>query len=65
MTIVETLRTRIGLIALKPMAQIIGSHYQTLYGRVREGAIPYTRVGSRIRFDPGQVADWLESRQIG
>jgi len=65
MTLDQDLRSRSGLLLLKPLALLIGVHYQTLYGWTREGHIPHVRVGTRIKFDPTKVADWLQARSIG
>jgi excisionase family DNA binding protein len=64
-TIDNTLRTSAKLLPLKALALTLGIHYQTLYGWVREGSIPFTRVGARIKFDGSAVADWLDRRRVG
>jgi excisionase family DNA binding protein len=65
MTVVQKLRSITGFLSPKQLAVIIGSHYQTIYGWAREGTIPHTRLGARLRFDPVTVADWLEAQQLG
>jgi excisionase family DNA binding protein len=64
MTITQRLRAVSGYLTPKQLAPIIGSHYQTVYAWAKEGTIPHTRVGSRLRFDPHTIADWLERQQI-
>jgi excisionase family DNA binding protein len=34
----------------------------TVYEGTKEGKIPYMRIGSRIKFDPGALAVWMETR---
>jgi predicted DNA-binding transcriptional regulator AlpA len=58
-TLDQRLRSKEGLIPLKPLAQLIGFHYHTVYGWVAADQIPYVRIGTRIEFDPTVVADWL------
>jgi excisionase family DNA binding protein len=60
-----TLRSNHGFITAKSLSKILSVHYQTLYGWVSDGLIPYTRVGSRIKFEGIIVADWLQSRRVG
>ena len=63
MTIIDTLKNTHGYLGLKPFAAMIGSHPRTVYGWVREGKLPHSRIRSRYRFDPSVVAAWLEKRE--
>ena len=65
MSVVEHLRATQGLIGRTQLAAMLGTHPQTLWGWCAEGKIPHTRVGCRLKFDPGVVAEWLEKREVG
>jgi excisionase family DNA binding protein len=39
-----------GYLTPKQLALLIGKHYQTVYDWARQGTIPHTRLGSRLRF---------------
>jgi excisionase family DNA binding protein len=44
------------------LAKILSTSKMTIYRLVKQGAIPYFRVGGLIRFDPQAVADWLRRK---
>ena len=64
MTVIEQLRATQGLIGRTRLAALLGAHKQTVWTWVLLGKIPHLRVGSRLRFDPAGIADWLESKQV-
>lgn len=44
------------------LARILSTSKMTIYRLVKQGDIPYFRVGGLIRFDPQAVADWLRRK---
>ena len=44
------------------LARILSTSKMTIYRLVKQGNIPYFRVGGLIRFDPQAVADWLRRK---
>lgn len=46
------------LLTVKEMAEYFKCHEQTVYDRVKEGAIPHSRVGKSIRFNLDEVIEW-------
>jgi len=65
MTITGRLSLSAGLLTVKQVAVALGCHPMTIYGWAEEGKIPHVRVGSRLKFDGGALAAWLEKRQVG
>ncbi len=65
MTLVDALRARKGLLTVRELAELLSCHQMTLYGWAREGKLPHLRVGARLKFDPVEVAEWLEWRSVG
>jgi excisionase family DNA binding protein len=64
-TLVQKLNRMNGLLDSKQVIGILGVHICTLQIWTRRGEIPFLRVGRSVRFDPAQLATWLEKRQIG
>jgi excisionase family DNA binding protein len=64
-TLVERLEARSDLMSVNELAEIIGSHAQTIYKWTRQHKLPYVRVGGRLKFDPIVTAGWLRARSIG
>lgn len=46
------------LLKAKQVAEYLGIHEQTLYDLVEKKAIPHSRVGRSIRFNPSEIIDW-------
>jgi excisionase family DNA binding protein len=64
-TLVQKLNKMNGLLDSKQVIRILGVHKCTLQIWTRRGEIPFIRVGRSVRFDPAQLATWLETRQMG
>lgn len=64
MTIAERLRATKKPLTVKEVAETLGCHIMTIYDWIKEGKIPHMRIGSRIKFDPGALASWVEARSI-
>ena len=62
MSVVTDLKARKGFISVKEVAGLLGMHRQTVYQLVWDGRLPYTKVGDRLKFDPAELARWIESR---
>ena len=43
------------------LAKLLGVTRQHIYKMAAAGSLPSFRVGSAVRFDPKQVAEWLKS----
>ena len=62
MTLAEQLRSRKKALTVEELAELLCIAIRTLYKEVEENHIPFFRVRSAIRFDPHQVADWLDGK---
>ncbi len=62
MTLVEQLRSRKKALTVEELAGLLCIAVRTLYKEVEDDHIPFFRVRTSIRFDPHQVADWLETK---
>jgi excisionase family DNA binding protein len=47
---------------VEELADLSGVAVRTLYKEVEDDHIPFFRVRTSIRFDPHQIADWLETK---
>ncbi len=50
---------------LKPaeLSDHLGVPKPTIYSWVRRGDIPFVKLGGLVRFDPGEIHDWLKERK--
>jgi excisionase family DNA binding protein len=64
MNIIDTLRATTRPLTIAQVSEVLGIHPQTAYRWVDAGRLPVIRIGSRIRFDPSRIADWLEARTV-
>jgi excisionase family DNA binding protein len=62
MTLVEQLRSRKKALTVEELAGLLCIAARTVYKEVEDDHIPFFRVRSSIRFDPHQIADWLETK---
>jgi excisionase family DNA binding protein len=65
MRVIEALSRMEGLLTVKQVASLLAVHEMTVYGWTKAGTMPHLRVGSRLKFDPAAVAEWLGARQVG
>ena len=63
MRLVETLRSKTGALKVPEIARLLGVTGQHIYKMAASGSIPSFRVLGSVRFDPDEVADWLERKQ--
>jgi excisionase family DNA binding protein len=61
--LVERLRAMDRLLTAPQLAAMLGLHRLTLYTKAREGKIPSLRVGDAIRFDPVEIANYLQGNR--
>lgn len=64
-TLVERLEARNGLMSVNELAELIGTHTQTIYKWTRQHKLPCIRVGGRLKYDPVATAGWLRARSVG
>lgn len=64
MTLAERLRSKNKALTVEEVADLLGVAIRTVYKEVEDNRIPFFRVRSSIRFDPHQVADWLEGKMV-
>lgn len=57
MTPTDTLPT---LLDIDQLANRLGTSHRHIRRLVAERRIPYVKVGRLIRFDPGEIATWLD-----
>jgi excisionase family DNA binding protein len=53
------------LVDIQTVAHSFGISMRQVRRFVAEGQIPFVRVGHLIRFDPGQLNDWIDARRAG
>ncbi len=63
MKLVETLKSRTGALKVADIAKILGVTPQHIYKMAAKGAIPSFRNSGSVRFDPDDVATWLQEKQ--
>lgn len=52
-------------ITAQELAAILRVEPDMVYKNARAGIIPHFRIGTSVRFDPKDVADWIDQQQIG
>jgi len=50
------------LVSSREAAAILGIHKETLYRWVKDGTLRATRIGGRVKFDPGTLVEYLRAR---
>ena len=63
MKLVETLRNKAGALKVGEIAKLLGVTPQHIYKMAASGRIPAFRVSGSVRFDPDEVATWLQGKQ--
>ena len=64
MNIAAELRNRKQALTVSEVAEILHFDEETLRRHVRRGDIPCFKIGGTIRFDPNQLADWLDAMSM-
>jgi excisionase family DNA binding protein len=52
------------LIDVATLAEHLGLTERTIRRKVAQGEIPHYKIGSSIRFDPGEIEAWLEACRV-
>ena len=60
--IVRTLEASEHALRAGEVARLLGVTRQHIYKMAAEGTIPSFRIGSAVRFDPKQLAEWLRRK---
>src|SRR5882672_5541275 len=63
MKLVDTLKSRTGALKVADVAKLFGVTPQHIYKMAASGRIPSFRISGSVRFDPEEVATWLEGKQ--
>lgn len=53
------------LLDIEHLANYLGTSRRHIPRLVAERRIPYVKVGRLVRFDPAEVAAWVDSRRVG
>ena len=53
------------LLTVAQVADLLGVSPKTVYAWVGQGRLSCVRLPGRLRFDPGELASWLEARKGG
>ena len=61
----ETPRPAGALWTVPEVAEFLQLHPKTVYEFVARGTLPCVRLGSRLRFDPRDIASWVSARKEG
>ncbi len=52
------------LLRIKEVSERTGLSKHTLYKMVSQCRIPYTKLGSALRFDPEKLDQWIEQNNV-
>jgi excisionase family DNA binding protein len=63
-TLVQELRNRTCLLTITEVSDILGFHVVTLRNWARAGRLPAMLIAGQWRFDPTELAGWVEARRI-
>ena len=64
MNIIEKLRSMDHALTVKQLASLLTLGKTVIYEMVRRGTIPHFRLGYTVRFDPNEIADWIQGRRL-
>jgi excisionase family DNA binding protein len=63
MRVIELLEKRTGAMKVSEVAKVLGVSPRQIYKMAASGTNPSLRISGAIRFDPGEVADWLKKKR--
>ena len=63
-SIIDTLRNEHHLLTSRQIATMLSVSLDTLYDWCKQGALPHMRIDRSFKFDPVEIANWLEEREI-
>jgi excisionase family DNA binding protein len=52
------------LLTLDQLAERLGTGTRHVRRLVAERRVPYLKVGKFVRFDPAEIASWLDGRRV-
>jgi excisionase family DNA binding protein len=61
---VTTIETVPHLLTIDQLAEQLGITTRHVRRLIAERRVPYLKVGKLVRFDPAEVADWLDDRRM-
>jgi excisionase family DNA binding protein len=64
MRLIEALKSRTGALKVAEVAKLFGVTPQHIYRMAARGSIPSFRISGAVRFDPDEVASWLQEKQV-
>jgi excisionase family DNA binding protein len=59
----EMYDTKMKLVSVRELSEILDIKEKTLYHLVSEGKIPYYRIGKLVRFKRDEIDSWIESKK--
>ena len=59
----ERLFDRLELLTVREVCAVLRCHEKTLYQWVKRGSLTAIRIGSKLKFDPADMAAFLVSRR--
>jgi excisionase family DNA binding protein len=62
LTLIEQIAERETAMTVPQLAKILSISSRSIYEHVAEGRLACIRIGSTIRLDPSQTAQWLQRR---
>lgn len=62
MHIVDEIENFPGALKVSDLVKLLGFSKHAIYDFIEAGTIPCYRIGSGIRFDPRDTANWLRER---
>jgi len=61
--LIDVLRATQYLLDTNAVSELLNLQPDTIHRYCRKGVIPHIRIGNTYRFDPTELADWVESQQ--
>lgn len=63
MKLIDILKSRTGALKVAEIAKLFGVTPQHVYKMAASGMIPSFRISGSVRFDPHDIAAWLQQKQ--
>jgi excisionase family DNA binding protein len=64
-TLLQSLRARTSLLTIADVSKLLSFHPVTLRDWARVGRLPGMLMAGQWRFDPAELAAWVEARRMG
>jgi excisionase family DNA binding protein len=52
-------------LCARELMRLLGYEKSAFYQMCKDARIPHFRIGTSIRFDPHEIAQWLRERHVG